>query len=263
MVENENLNTNEETVYNDTNQDVIDPLGYLVELEFNDETDFNIDEYSEYIDALGRNNEMIKSEEADEIIKNIGNKFIDKDYLVLLEKTHKNNKSFYKKYDPNFEFIKNMTEIEKTNLYTIGNFLNKNYSHLIDELIFDINLTRDEYLFLSNAIEKKLSYDGNEVFNIIELNENYLKVWKEEFKNLSKSENYFNIKINIKNIVMIYHFLQKYSVKGLSSEFYNFSSILKKISETNKIYNAFNIKKERLNSSFMLWTTAITTENIQ
>jgi len=266
MSENENVeitqNEVEQFEIKEDENNIIDPLDTLVELEFSEDADFNIDEYSEIINIMERDSAMLKGEEAEEIIKSSGEKYLNEDYLEKLETTYKNITSFYGKYDPNSELITNMSETEKNKLYSIGNFLNKNYSALVDEMDFSIKLKRSEYVFLATAVERKITYDGNEVFNIIDLNENYLKIWKEDFKNLPKSEDTFVIDIDIKNIVMVYHFLQKHTVKGLSSEFYNFASLLQKIAETNKVYNAFNIKKERANTNFMLWSSAITPEEI-
>ena len=265
MSENENVEITQNEIndfeikdeqLNDENFDILEKL---VETNFN-ENEINIDEYSEIINLMERDTSMLKNEEAEEIIKKSGEKFLKEEYLEKLETTYKNITSFYTKYNPETEELKKMTEIEKTKLYSVGNFLNKNYSNLVDNMEFSITLSRKEYVFLSTAIERKITYDGNEVFNIIDLNENYLKVWKEQFKDLPKSEETFVIDIDIKNIVMVYHFLQKHTVKGLSSEFYSFASLLQKIAETNKVYNAFNIKKERANTNFMLWSTAISPE---
>ena len=85
-----------------------------------------------------------------------------------------------------------------------------------------------------------------------------MKEWKETDKALPKQIESFMVDIDIKNIVMLYHFLGKHSVKGIGAEFYTFASILGKIADTNKIYNAYNIIKSRLDNDFALWTSAIT-----
>jgi len=239
---------------------IIDPLEKLVSLEFNEEDEVNIDEYAEVINIMERDASMLKNEEAEVIIKNSSEKFLKIEYLEKLEKSYASILNFYKKYDPNSDLIKDMKEDEKNKIYSVGNFLNKNYSELIDNMDFTITLLKSEYVFLSTAIERKITYDGNEVFNIIDLNERYLKSWKENFKKITKDVDTFDIDIDIKNIVMLYHFLQKHTVKGLSSEFYNFASVLQKIAETNKVYNAFNIKKDRANTNFLAWTSAISPE---
>jgi len=237
----------------------IDPLETLVNLDFKEK--INIDEYSEVIELMNKSSQELKANEADEIVKESGKKYLKADYLIKLEETYSNINNFYKTYDPNLDSIQAMSESEKTKLFAIAKFLNSNYNELVDNMEFSMELERDEYVFLSTAIERKISYDGNEVFNIIDLNEKYLKVWKENFKKLSKNSKTFVIDVDIKNIVMLYHFLQKHTVKGLSSEFYSFSRLLQKIAETNKVYNAFNIKKERAKTNLLNWISAIEPED--
>ncbi len=270
MSENENVDltnvdlTNEEVesfeIKEEKEEMLIDPLEELSELTFDENNEVNIDEYAEILNVMERDASLLKAEEADEIVKDAGDKYLKPEYLEKLKKSYLALSNFYKKYDPNSDLIKNMNETDKTNLFAVGNFINKNYNQLVDNMDFEISLTRAEYIFLSTALERKVVYDGNEVFNIIDLNEKYLKIWKENFKNLKKNEDVFNIEIDIKNIVMLYHFLQKHTVKGLSSEFYSFASVLQKIAETNKVYNAFNIKKERAKTNFLAWTSAISPE---
>jgi len=265
MSENENLEnvSNEEMesfeITEEIKPEIIDPLDTLVNLDFKEE--INIEEYSEVIGLMKINSAELKANEADEIVKESGNKYLNPDYLIKLETTYTNINNFYKTYDPNKDLIKNMAETDKTKLFAIAKFLNSNYGELVDNMEFSMELTKEEYIFLSTAIERKLHYDGNEVFNIIDLNERYLKTWKENFKKLSKSDKTFVIDVDIKNIVMLYHFLQKHTVKGLSSEFYNFAEVLQKIAETNKVYNAFNIKKERSKTNLLNWISAVEPED--
>jgi len=257
---NEEIDSFEINEKQEQEQEIEDPLETLVNLDFKEEID--VDEYAEIINLINVKNDQLKANEADEIVKKSGNKYLNTDYLIKLEETYANINNFYKTYDPNLDLIKNMSEKNKTKLFVIAKFLNSNYNSLVDNMEFSMELLRDEYVFLSTAIERKISYDGNEVFNIIDLNERYLLKWKEEFKKLPKNEKSFVIDIDIKNIVMLYHFLQKHTVKGLSSEFYSFSRLLQKIAETNKVYNAFNIKKERAKTNLLNWISATSPEDI-
>jgi hypothetical protein len=252
------MNNDEKVIENNVDLEVenfVDPLDTLIKLEFNENDEVNIEEYSEIIDTLERDLSL-KSEDTEEIIKEIGGKYVNKDYLAELIKSYENIKNFYKKYDPNKEEIQNLSQVEKNNLFKVGSFLNKNYTKLINNLLFTVALTKKEYIFLDTALTKKMSYNGTEVFNMVELNELYLKPWKEEFKKIKTDE--FKINIDINNIVMIYHFLQSYSVKGTGDEYNRFVSLLQKIAETNKVYNAFNIKKDLANSNFLTWNSNIT-----
>ena len=61
----------------------------------------------------------------------------------------------------------------------------------------------------------------------------------------------------------MYHFLGKHKVKGIKKEFYNFANVLKQIAETNKLYNAYNIMKDRIDKKFIIWTTALYSEEVE
>lgn len=240
----------------------IDPLEELTNHDFTSDDEINLDESYEMIQQLERINTESKANEAENIIEEISNVYIDEEYKEKLEKSIKNIKAFIKKYDINSDFIKNADEKEKTRLFTIGSFLNKNVGMLINELNFSIQLTREEYKLIDTALTRKLSFDGNDVFNIIELNEKYLKEWRLLEKSLPKETPTFVVNIDIKNVVMLYHFLQKHTVKGISKEFYYFAKVLEKIADTNKLYNAYNVIKQRLDTDFSIWTGAMDGEEI-
>jgi len=253
---NENVDITENNISKEienTIENYVDPLEELIELDFSDKVD--IDKYADVINMLDREMKL-KNEEAEEIIKDLGDKYLNQEYLVKLNIAYENIKNFYKQYDPNSEYIKKLSKEENDRLYSVGNFLNKNYATMINGLLFTLDLSDKEYLFLDTVLTKKISYNGTEIFNMIALHDTYLKPWKEEYK--KNKPIVFTVDIDINNIVMIYHFLQTYSVKGISKEFENFATLLQKIAETHKIYNAFEIKKERANQNFLNWNSAIT-----
>ncbi len=243
---------------NTVNMDnAFDPLENLVNHDFSGDGEINIDEAYEMLTLVERESKLSKSLEAENIIDELGSTYLDVDFLKKLNGAFENVKSFIKKYNIEGDEMKNMNDSEKTRLFAIGSFLNKNVGHLLNDLLFNITLSRDEYKFIFTAIERKLSYDGNEVFNIIELNEKFLKEWKQIDKSLPKSVPSFVANIDIKNVVMLYHFLGKHTVKGLGEEFYIFAEVLHKIANTNKLYNAYNVIKDRLNTDFNIWVGAM------
>jgi len=237
--------------------EVVDPLDKLVEHDFNSDEEINLDESYEMIQQIERINTEAKSNEAENVIDDISGVYMDKKYKEKLDKSIDSVKAFIKKHDVNSDLVKNADDSEKTRLFAIGSFLNKNIGHLINELKFSITLTREEYKMIQSTLERKLSYDGNDVFNIIELNEKYLKEWKQLDKSLPKQVPSFVVDIDIKNVVMMYHFLQKHTVKGIGSEFYTFATVLQKIADTNKLYNAYSVIKQRLDIDFNIWTGAM------
>jgi UTP-glucose-1-phosphate uridylyltransferase len=237
--------------------EAIDPLEELVNHDFSSDTEINLDESYEMIQQLKRINNEAQSNEAENIIQEISGVYIEQEYKEKLDKSISNIKSFIRKYDVNCDEIKNASESEKTRLFAIGSFLNKNIVMLINDLKFSLQLSRSEYKMIETAVSRKLSYDGNDVFNIIELNEKYLKEWRLLEKSLPKQVPSFVVDIDIKNVVMLYHFLQKHTVKGISEEFYIFANVLQKIADTNKLYNAYNVLKQRIDVEFGVWTGAM------
>jgi len=233
-------------------EEAYDPLDKLVEYDFSVDDEINLDESYEMLQILRRENKLAETLESENVIEELG-EYIDAEYKEKLDKSMANLKSFIKKYNVEKPEIQAMSESEKTRLYAIGSFLSKNITNLINDLLFSITIERKEYKFLYTAIERKLSYDGNEVFNIIELNEKCLKEWKKIDKSLNKDVPSFVINIDIKNVVMLYHFLGKHVVKGLGEEFYIFATLLQKIADTNKLYNAYNVLKGRLDIEFNVW----------
>jgi len=237
--------------------DVIDPLDNLVNHDFSSGKEINLEESYEMLEIVEKESKMAKLFEAENIIKEYEDIYVDSEHKEKLNKSFDSVKDFMKKYNIEKDDVKNLTESEKNKIFAIGSFLSKNAGRILNELKYNISLSREEYKFISSAIEQKLSYDGNEVFNIIELNEKYLKEWKEIDKSLPKQVPSFIINIDIKNTVMLYHFLGKHTVKGLGKEFYVFANVLKKIADVNKLFNAYNILMERLNNDFRIWAGAM------
>lgn len=242
---------------NTNSMEAIDPLDELVNHDFSGDAEFDINESYEMISLLERENKSAKNLEAENVITELSDIYIGSEYKQKLDKSFENVNSFFKKYNIEKDEVKNMSEDEKTKIFAVASFLSKNVSVLLNDLLFDLKLTREEYKFIYTAIERKLSYDGNEVFNIIDLNEKYLKQWKQVDNSLPKNVDTMVVSIDIKNVVMLYHFLGKHTVKGLDREFYVFASVLQKIANTNKLYNAYNVIKERLNIDFNIWAGAL------
>jgi len=251
------LESNEVELNENTIQE-IDLLQELVDHDFSSDEATDFEKYFNVLESAERDNETFKKEEADYIIAELGPKYLDKTYLDELEKLKNNLTSFIKKHDVNSDLIKNMSETDKDKLFAIGKFLNKNIVHKINDLTFTFTISRDEYKFINSVMNNRMSYDGTEVFNLIELKNTYLDKWDEDFKKLPKVANEMFITIDIRNVVMLYHFLSKYSVKGIGDEFIKFVSILQKIADTNKLFNAYNIVKDRINSDYMIWVGAMT-----
>lgn len=243
--------------------EVIDPLDILIDKEFSDEKEDNFEEALEMINIIEKEATAAKNSEAEVVISELAEKYLDEDYKAKLDNHIKNFEDFMKKYNVEKDFMKKKNDKEITKIYTIGTFLLNNIAAEINKLLLNLTITRKEFKFLNTVLVSKLEYDGNDVFNTIEFNELYLKKWREQDKALPKEVEEFMITIDITNIVMLYHLINKHSVKGINEQFYTFANILQKIGETNKLYNAYNVIKTRLDDRFVIWTTATTNINLE
>jgi hypothetical protein len=249
-----------EDIVTESGLEVIDPLDTLINHNFG-EGDLNLDESYEMISLLERDKDSLKMLEAEEVIKSIGRVYINAEYKQKVEDSINNVKSFFNKYNvENKEFAETVTEKEKDKLFAISSFLLKNIYKMTDELIYDFNIKVEEFDFMLDVLERKLTYDSNDVFNLVDLNMK-LKEWHKISKSLPKGANSFVISVNIKEVVIIYHFLQKHSIKGITKDFYLFLTTLNKIAEMHKIYNAYGVIRDRLNTDFTIWNSAITELN--
>lgn len=238
----------------------IDFLQELVDHDFMADDDTDFDKYFSVLENLERDNDEFKNNEASYIIEDLGPKFLDPDFLTELNRLQDNMKAFMRKHSAETDLIKGMTEPDKDKIFAIGKFLNRNFVQKVNELTFTFPLSREEYKFIHTAFWSKLTYDGTEVFNLIEL-KSYLDQWDETFKSLPKQAEEMYVTIDIRNVVMMYHFLSKHKVKGIEKEFYYFVQVLGKIADTNKLFNAYNVVKERMNSEFFVWSGSITPMN--
>jgi hypothetical protein len=169
-----------------------------------------------------------------------------------------NMDSYIRKYSTEYSDISSWASEEKDKIYGLAEFMWKKFSRDINELQFNLTLTRDEYKFIHSVLQQKMDYNGNEVFNIVELKESYLDTWEMINKSIDKNIPSFVVNIDIKNLVMMYHFLSKHTVKGLGKEYYTFKGLLTKIGDCNKIFNALNVLIKNYSEKFQIWAGAIT-----
>lgn len=233
-------------------------LDDLVELDVK-ENDVDIEKYYKEIEDLRTERDDLKRNEADNIIEELGPKYIDSHHADKLKMAKQHLHDWIRKYDVNSEFIINATTEERDKIYGIVQFVKNYYLNTIDNLMFSFEISDKEYKFLRKALRDEMEYDGVEVFNIIELYTNYIAVWDQMYKELGGG---FTAPIDIKNVVMLYHFLSKYKVKGLHESFRHFTTILTKIADMNKVFNAFNIIKDRINNDFLIWAGAISSDYV-
>ena len=236
----------------------IDPFQEILEHDFTSSEEFDFVGKAKLIEDYKSESANIKSSEAETIIDQIGESYLNETQKADLDKIKTNFESLIKKYD--LEATKDFTKEQRDSIYGIALFIKNSFIDKINNLIFNIQFTREEYQILNSYLRNRHEYDGIEIFNILELKTRYLDEWYVLFGKLPKDQKYFEVEIDIKNIVMLYHFISKCTVKGFDKQFDAFINILTKIGDTNKIYNAYNVVKERINTDFLNWTDIISTD---
>jgi hypothetical protein len=66
--------------------------------------------------------------------------------------------------------------------------------------------------------------------------------------------------INVNDLIIFYHLISKYKVKGITNEHYDYLQILTKIGERIKLFNAYNVVVQRLSTDFQMWGGALSVE---
>lgn len=249
------MSEDKEPVKQDPTKD--EKLEQILQHDFSSDQEFDLNGNYELIEDYKNDITLAKTNEAENILKDIGPKYINSEYQDEMNKVKDNFYALVKKYNPNLPIVKDMTEKEKTKVYTIAQFIMNSYINMLNSLLFNVTWTRDEYKFIKNAFRSRIEYTGNELFNTVELKDNYLDKWEEIDKKLPKSIDKFTVTVDIRNIVMMYHFLGSFKIKGMTDEYYTFINIIQKIADTNKIYNAYNIVRERIQMDFMNWSGAL------
>jgi len=236
---------------------VLDKAKELETIDFkNKEAEFDYTTYYEAIAKIANKNNNIKQEEAEIVVNEQSTNFVDKDFVEELNRKRESIKDFIRKYDPNSEIIRDMKVHDVDKVYSIFNYLLNSYIKYLNDMTFNLELTKEEFKFLNNVLTKETLYDGDEVFNYTEFIESFWENAKDEVEKDKSKESYV-FKIDIKKILLLHHLIKGHKVKGITNEFKQFRSVLYKIAQTNRIFNAYNIIVDRLKEDAKLWGSAL------
>ena len=238
-------------------QSVLDKAKELETIDFkNKEASFDHNTYYEAIAKIANKNNNLKQEEAENVVSDFAVKYVDELFVKELENKKQSILDFIRKYDPNGELIDDMRVHDVDKIYSIFNYLLNSYIKYLNEMSFNFELTKDEFKFLNKVLTQTIEYDGDEVFNYTKFIEDFWENAKEEVEKDKSKESYI-FKIDIKQILLLHHLIKGHKVKGITNEFKVFRSILYKIAQTNRIFNAYNIIVDRLKEDAKLWGTAL------
>lgn len=228
----------------------------VLKIDFNSDEELNLDEAYEFVSMTKKpteTKELVEKREADNIIKENSEKYLDPEYVDMMNKEHENLRNMLKKYDVNSDIVKNMGEIEKDKIYGIAEFLFNDYQKKLNDMDFNFEITRYEWKFMDDVLHNKLEYDQNEIFQLKEVREKYLNNVNEIIKSIPRDIDDIPTIINVNNLIILYHLISKYKVKGLNKHHFSYLTLLTKIGERIKLFNAYNVWVQRLSTDFQTW----------
>ena len=238
-------------------QIVLDKAKELETINFkNKEESFDYDTYYNAISKIANKNNNLKQEEAENVVSDYAVQFVDETFIQELSNKREAIKDFIRKYDPNSDIIKEMKVHDVDKVYSIFNYLLNSYISYLNDMTFNFEMSNAEFKWLNKVLTNTIEYNGEEVFNYIEFIESFWENAKSEFDKDRSKETYV-FKINIKKILLLHHLIKGHKVKGITTEFKLFRSILYKIAQTNRIFNAYNIIVDRLKEDAKLWGSAL------
>lgn len=239
-------------------QKVLDKAKSLENVNFSDESEFNHDEFYGVIEKIANQNQSIKDQEAETVIQNLAAEYINLEFINELNKKKKTVEDFIRKYDPNkSDFLKGIHSNEVDKIYAISNYLLNAYIQYVNEMDFDFTLRSTEIKYINNILMKEIEYDGDEVFNLVQLLDDF---WTESYKEYDENKNEkdeFTFKVSIQKILILHHLIKGHKEKGIAEKFKIFRNVLYKIAQTNKVFNAYSIVIERIKSEREIWGNAL------
>lgn len=225
-----------------------------------DET-FNLNE--EYTNLFGEDGDQNvdtnqnKLKDAERIISETGAKYVESISLQKYENIFTNLDCFLYKFRIDSDEVKNMSIEDRDKLFGYGRELFSSYQKQHNQLNFNFEISVKEWNYVDNVLNKKTSYNGNELFNYWELYINFIEPTKNMVKELPKSTESFIPVCSIQHLVLFSHFFMKHEEKGSTEQFYNFKNILTEIGLMTRLFNAYSVIIERTTNMFNNWVDAL------
>lgn len=248
--------------------DIKASLEELENFDFTSDEPIKLDEFYEMTDLLKKSQtsstketkETIQARESENVIKKEGDRFLGKEVVEKYQKEIDNLNAFLRKYEVNTDTVKNMSESDKNKLYGIAGYLFDGFQKIHNNLIFIFPLTLDEFKFTLEVITKKLEYDRDGNFQVKELKDKYLNRYVKFVKD--QDGNLMTTLIDINSLMILYHHITRYTVKGAQNEHECFVSMVTKMEERLMLYNAYKIITDRLSAQFVVWGGALTIDEV-
>ena len=232
--------------------------------DFKSGNEFNLnEEYSklfgtEKYEPVNPNDNKLK--DAENIIVELGAKYVEIMSLRRYEEKFINLNEFLIKFKTESEEVRNMTEEDRNKLFGYAKELFMSYQNQYSGLLFNFELSIKEWNYIEHTLTKKLSYNGQETFNYWELYTKFIDPTKQMVDNLSKQAESFIPICTIQNLILLSHFLMTHEEKASTDSFDYFRNILMEIAKMTKLFNAYGVMLERTTNHFNNWVNAINGE---
>lgn len=228
---------------------------------FKSEEKFNLNE--EYTSLFGtsefipENPNNAKLKDAENIISELGAKYIEGLSLQKYEDMFLNMTEFLSKFRTDSEEVKNMTTQDRDKLFGYGKMLFNAYQEQYSKLFFNFELSIKEWNYIEHTLTKKLLYNGQELFNYWELYKKFIEPTKENVDKLSKQAEFFVPICSIQSLILLSHLLMKHEEKASTDSFHHFRTVLMEIAKMTKLFNAYGVILERTTNGFNNWVNAL------
>lgn len=197
-----------------------------------------------------------KLKDAEKIIED-SIKYVEFSSLERYEKSFLNLNEFLVKFRTDSEDVKNMTKEDRDKLFGYGKELFSYYQKQYSSLNFNFELSIKEWNFIDHTLTRKLSYNGQELFNFWELFVKFIEPTRETASKLPKGTESFISICSIQSLILLSHLLMKHEEKGSTDSFHYFRVTLGEIAQMTKLFNAYGVMLERITNRFNHWVNAL------
>ena len=195
-----------------------------------------------------------KLKDAENIIQEYGPKYVEGLSLQKYEEVFLNLSAFLIKFRTDSEEVNNMTKAERDKLFGYGKELFTSYQTHYGDLYFNFELSVKEWNFIDHTLTKKLSYNGQELFNYWEL---YVKFIEPTRALVPKNAESFVAVCSIQSLILLSHLLMKHEEKGSTEAFHSFRTVLTEVAKMTRLFNAYGVMLERATNSFNNWVNSL------
>lgn len=151
--------------------------------------------------------------------------------------------------------VSSMSSIEKDAKYKELTTMWSDFQKDLKGIEYNYFATKEEYQYLRKLINQDMEYSVNEIFIAIRVKDNFFSKGDLVFDNPKSQRGVF--KVNIDDVVIVYHLFEKHKVKGLGKNAYLFANTLKTIGDINIIYNQYDKISKQASEDIGKWCAGL------